>query len=129
MSDEEMRIDGRTEVAGLPDEIKNAPISMAHGLSGIALTMAMKYHDISTVQDGTMYQQFKLEGRNMVGLELAHVFETAERIEEWLVGSEGRIAKILIAVLENADIVPEEDVPDGDGPTPATDGAVGSDAP
>ena len=66
------------------------------GVATIALNMAMKYHDISTVQDGTLYQQYKLEGRNMAPLHLDMVFETAIHIERHLVKSNERIMLMLL---------------------------------
>jgi hypothetical protein len=87
----------------------STPIAPAHGIATIALTMAMKYHDINTIQDGTLYQQYKLEGRNMRTLHLAEVFETAEQIERWLLFSQERIAKIVFDAI--ADAPPEEEKP------------------
>jgi hypothetical protein len=118
MSEEGIKIDGREEIAELPELVQNAHIGMAHGLSGLALTMAMKYHDIGTVQDGTLYQQYKLEGKNLRELHLDIVLETAEKLERWLVGSPDRISKLMIAAIENADIVEEEDEIAAEGETP-----------
>lgn len=78
----------------------NTPVAPAHGIAAIAMSMAMKYHDINTVQDGALYQQYKLEGKNMRSLHLDHVFETAQRIEAWLLGSSERIANIMVDALE-----------------------------
>lgn len=39
-------------------EIKDAPVAPGVAIASIALNMAMKYHDISTVKDGAMYQQY-----------------------------------------------------------------------
>src|SRR3990167_8274411 len=72
-------------VAGMPDEITNSPVGQMVGISAIALNMALKYHDINTVQDGTLYQQYKLEGKNMHALHLDEVFHTAIQIEQHLV--------------------------------------------
>lgn len=89
----------------------SAPIAPAHGIAAIALSMAMKYHDIGTVQDGTLYQQYKLEGRNLTPLHLDMVLETAERMELWLMGSSERIAKVLVdaisAVVDEDENAPE----------------------
>lgn len=92
--------------AGAGDELKpimdtmgDVKMAPAHGIAAIALTMAMKYHDINTVQDGALYQQYKLEGRNMVSLHLDMVFETAIRIEMHLLASEQRIAKLVVDAL------------------------------
>jgi hypothetical protein len=75
-------------------------IPPAHGIAAIALTMAMKYHDIGTVQDGTLYQQYKLEGKNLQPLSIDLVFETAMRIERHLMASSERIANILIEAID-----------------------------
>lgn len=83
-------------VAAAPDT-KVAP---AHGIAAIALSMAMKYHDMGMVKDGALYQQYKLEGRNLRTLGLADVFETAIKIEAHLLGSSDRIAKLIVDALE-----------------------------
>lgn len=90
-----------TELKELSEHLPNAPVVPAHGIAAIALTMAMKYHDINTVQDGALYQQYKLEGKNMVGLHLDHVFETAEKMEAWLIASEKRFAAIVVDMMES----------------------------
>lgn len=84
------------ELAPIGD-VKVAP---AHGIAAIALNMAMKYHDIGTVQDGALYQHYKLEGRNMVPLHIDMVFETAIKIEAHLMGSSRRIADLIVNALE-----------------------------
>jgi len=84
------------ELKPLMEHVPTAPIAPAHGIAALALTMAMKYHDINTVQDGLLYQQYKLEGRNMRDLNLDTVFETAIRIEMHLLGSSERIAKLVV---------------------------------
>lgn len=76
--------------------IGDTPLATSHGVAAIALTLAMKYHDINTVQDGTLYQQYKLEGRNMQPLHIDMVFETAIKIERHLLASSDRIAKLVI---------------------------------
>lgn len=75
----------------------DAPIGPCVGVASIALNMAMKYHDISTCKDGALYQQYKLEGRNLVTLHLDMVFETALRIEEHLVAANKRVTALLVA--------------------------------
>jgi hypothetical protein len=44
----------------LPKEVMDAPISPQVGLASIALNFAIKYYDINTVQDGALYQQYKI---------------------------------------------------------------------
>jgi len=80
--------------------------------------MAMKYHDISTVQDGALYQQYKLEGKNMTPLHIDMVFETAMQIEKHLIRSHKRIADALLAHLVEMD---SEEAPTAtDEPAPET---------
>jgi len=83
-------------IQDLQPTMKETPVAPAHGIAAIALGMAIKYHDIATVQDGALYQQYKLEGKNMVPLHLDMVFETAILMEEFLLGSSERIAKIVV---------------------------------
>lgn len=78
----------------------DAPVAPAHGIAAIALEMAMRYHDIQMIKDGTLYQQYKLEGRNFAPLHLDVVFETAIQIEVHLLGSSDRIAKLIVEALE-----------------------------
>lgn len=83
----------------LEPHMKDAPVAPAHGIAAIALTLALKYHDIATCQDGTLYQQYKLEGKNLTPLHLDYVFETAIKIEAHLLGSSERIAQLVVDAL------------------------------
>jgi hypothetical protein len=90
----------------------NTPLAPAHGIAALALSLALKYHDINTVHDGTLYQQYKLEGRNMRGLNLDFVFETAIRMERHLLASSDRIAGLLVdAIAAAVDDEPVSDAP------------------
>lgn len=112
-------IDGRQGLEG----VENIPlISPIHGLGAIALNMAIKYHDVTIIKDGTMYQQYKMEGRNMRELHLDEVFETAIRIEQHLLGTPERLAKLMELTFadgaeantegdQNPDAVSEEPTP------------------
>ena len=84
----------------LAPHMGDTPVAPAHGIAAIALSMAMKFHDINTVQDGTLYQQYKLEGKNMRPLHLDMVFETAMKMEAFLLGASDRIAKLIVDALE-----------------------------
>lgn len=86
----------------LTKHIGDAPIAPAHGIAALALDMAIKYHDIHMVKDGALYQQYKLEGKNMKPLHLDMVFETAIKIEAHLLGASERIAKVIVDALEVA---------------------------
>lgn len=92
------------------EDLKDTPVGPAVGMASIALNLAMKYHDMQMVSDGTLYQQYKLEGRNMTTIGLADVFETAIQIEKHLMGSRERIAKFIAAAFE----IEVEDEPDGE---------------
>lgn len=89
------------------EALPHTPVAAAHGIAAIALSMAMKYHDIATIQDGTLYQQYRLEGKNMRELHLDMVFETAERMEVWLLRSSDRIAKVIVDAL-SIEVVDDE---------------------
>ena len=85
-----------TEVAQhLPD----APIPPMIAVGAVALQMALQYHDINTIHDGALYQQYKIEGKNMTPLMLDLVFDTARRIEEHLMATSNRIAGIVVDTL------------------------------
>jgi hypothetical protein len=107
-------------------EIKDVPIAPGHAIGAIALNMALKYHDITVVKDGQLYQQYKLEGRNMTNLHLDMVFETAIQIERHLIGASDRIAGLLVEVLvemptedeSGGEDAPEADPMVGDGDLP-----------
>lgn len=81
----------------------DTPIATSHGIAAIALNMAMKYHDFSTVKDGALYQQYKLEGKNMREIHIDMVFETAILIEIHLLGSSQRIAKLVVDAIASED--------------------------
>lgn len=81
------------------DGLGDVKINPVVGVAAIALNMAMKYHDINTVQDGQLYQQYKLEGRNLRELSLNMVFETAIEIERHLLASSDRVAQVIADAL------------------------------
>lgn len=109
-------------LAGMPDEMKDAVVGPMIGISAIALNMALKYADINTVQDGVLYQQYKMEGKNMQGLHLAYVFDIAMQIEEHLVKANKRVAQLLVAsaLAEDIEEVPAGDDAPEDGPSTST---------
>jgi len=113
MKDSDMEVN---DFKGL-EPMAQGPIAPAHVVAAIALNMAVKYHDISTVKDGALYQQYKLEGKNMVPLHLDMVFETAIRMEVHLLGASDRIAKLIIDSLEVG--IAEAETQEG-GETPKT---------
>lgn len=90
------------EDAKVLEPIADKPLAPAHAIAAMALNMAIKYHDMSIVKDGTMYQQYKLEGKNLTPLQLDMVFETAIQMEKFLLGASERIAKIVVDALEDS---------------------------
>src|SRR3954463_7673358 len=97
------------------EAIGDTKVAPAHGIAALALNFALKYHDINTVQDGSLYNAYKLEGRNMSPLHLDMVFETAIKMEMHLLASSKRIADILVEALEAgvADHEEKQDTDDG----------------
>lgn len=73
----------------------DTPMSPACAVASMALTMALKYHDMQMIPDGATYQQYKLEGRNMRNIGLTDVFETAVQIEAHLITANDRIGKMI----------------------------------
>lgn len=116
MSDESIMGD---ELKALEPAMGNTAVAPAHGIAAIALSMAMKYHDMNMVHDGALYQQYKLEGRNMREINLDAVFETAIRIEMHLLAASDRIAKVVVDALA---------VAVDDDPPPEAEGSVAEDA-
>jgi hypothetical protein len=92
---------------------KDIPVNPAVGVAAMALNMALKYHDISVVKDGALYQQFKLEGKNIHTIGLDDVFETAMKMEVFLLGASTRIASLVIEAIKFE--VEEDPKPAGDG--------------
>lgn len=92
-----------TEIDGSMEDIepiKDTAVSPAVGIGALALNFALKYHNINTVQDGTLYQQYKLEGRNLRNLHLSDVFETAIEIEGHLLRTSERIARLVVDAIQ-----------------------------
>jgi hypothetical protein len=108
-----MKFEVSDATAGMPDELKNEPVGPMIGVAAIALNMALKFHDTTIVHDGTLYQQYKLEGRNMVPLHLDMVFETAMQIEAHLISANKRVAKLMIlAVMDETEAARAESTAD-----------------
>lgn len=98
------------ELKAVAEFIPHETVAPAHGIAAIALSMAMKYCDITTVQDGTLYQQYKLEGKNLQALHLDMVFDIAIQIERHLLASSSRIAGLVIDAISSG-VDDEEDGP------------------
>lgn len=81
------------------EPIKDAPVTTTTTIAALALNLALKYHSMNTVSDGVLYQQYKMEGKNMRELGLSDVFETAIQMEAHLLGGDARIAKLVVDAL------------------------------
>lgn len=100
----------------------DTPMAPAMGVAAMALGFALKYHDAIIVKDGAMYQQFKLEGKNLRGLTLNDVFDTAQRIELHLLCGQRRINQMLIeGVFEAIQRMPDDEVALSEEPLGATE--------
>ncbi len=108
---EEAKGDALQEVA---KSIPDTPVAPAHGIAAIALNMALKYHQMTMIPDGLTYQQYKMEGRNIREIGLVDVFETAMKMEGFLLGASERIAKIVVDAIQFSveDDAPSEQVDD-----------------
>lgn len=96
------------------EAIGKTKIAPAHGIAALALNMALKYHDMCMIPDGATYQQYKLEGRNIRTIGLEDIFETAIKMEVYLLGASDRIAKVVIEALE---VVVKDDEPSAETAT------------
>jgi hypothetical protein len=92
---------------------KDIPVNPAVGVAAMALNMALKYHNMCVVKDGTLYQQYKLEGKNIHTIGLDDIFETAMQMEVFLLGASTRIANLVIDAIKFE--VEEDPKPKGDG--------------
>ena len=100
------------ELLDLPELPRDTPVSPSVAIGALALNFAMKYCDITTVQDGQLYQQYKLEGKNMLPMNLHYVFEVAAQIEQHLMQTSERIAAVVCDAIEAA--FTEEDEASGE---------------
>lgn len=82
--------------------LADTPVTQPIGIAAIALQMALQFHDTTIIKDGAMYQQYKLEGKNIRPLMMDAVFETAIQIEKHLLASEDRIALLVAHVIDAA---------------------------
>lgn len=64
-------------------------LTLDQKVRAMALTLAVKYHADTVIKDGAMYQQYKLEGRNMRTLNTDMVLETAIVYEAFI--REGKV--------------------------------------
>ena len=91
------------------EPIADQPMSAAHGVAAVALGMALRYYDTSTVQEGGLYQQLKLEGRNIQALHPDMVLDLAKHFERHIMEAPNRLSEMVIdAVIDAAAREPED---------------------
>lgn len=121
--------EGAEDLKELSDLGANAPMSAATGIASIALSMAMKYCNMNTVQEGALYQQYKLEGRNIGPCTLEWVFHIADQIEQRLLFAQNRMSMMALeqAYDDVAEVLSSEEEPDS--PSEASAGNPATDEP
>lgn len=82
------------------EPVADAPVSPAIAIGSIALKLAVEYHGATVISDGSLYQQYRIEGKEMTPLTLALVLETAREFERHLLTTNERIAAIVVEALE-----------------------------
>lgn len=83
------------------EPIRDAPMTTSMAIAAISLNMAMKYHDFTVVKDGVMYQQLKMEQKEMRTIQFEDVLETADRIRDYLIESESVIRSMMTESVMN----------------------------
>jgi plasmid maintenance system antidote protein VapI len=82
--------------------VENAPMSPAVGVAAVALSLAIKQVDSTLVKDGVLYQQYKMEGKNIKAIGLEDVFETAIAFERHLMSAPNRLSDMILDGLASA---------------------------
>lgn len=77
------------------EPVQDAPLTPSVAISALALNLALKWHDMCLIKDGSLYQQKKLEGANITLIDMPDVLATAQRFEAWLLSGQVRHANIL----------------------------------
>lgn len=119
---------GETALEGLPEAVRELPVPPNIGLATIALNFALKYHDTTIVKDGALYQQYKLEGKNMRDLHLDEVFWTASQIEKHLLDTPSRLALMVLETVAKDIDEALEDGPHPESESPAPEEGDAQDA-
>ncbi len=85
-------------IDSLPAAIKDAPLQLdaATGVRMTALMMSVKYHAETTIKDGQLYQQIKLENKPIETLTNSKVLQTAIEFERYLRGDYAEMADKLV---------------------------------
>lgn len=82
-------------------ELADTKVSPYIGIAALALNMALKWHDMRLIKDGTLYQQIKLENKPIHEIDMSDILETAHQFEKHLMMSPGRLAKVVLDVVDD----------------------------
>jgi plasmid maintenance system antidote protein VapI len=96
-----------TDLISIPGG-EDLPINPMVGIGAIALNMAINYLDMTVVKDGQLYQQLKIEGKEIKGVSLETAFHYAKQIERHLMGTSDRIAGIVLDAISHGIASDEE---------------------
>lgn len=82
----------------LPAEVANAPLFLdpAQSVRTLALTMAVKYHGDTIIKDGGMYQQLRMEQKDIQPTHVNVVLKTAIEFERYLRGDYAEMVDQLV---------------------------------
>lgn len=100
--------------------MENFPVSPAHGISAVALNLALKWFDITMIKDGVMYQQKKMDGSNIISIDLSDVLEVAKKFELHIMSGPSRLSGIMLEAFSEAieNIIDEPDEPENQALAP-----------
>lgn len=97
---------------GLVPEVANTPLDLTpdQKLRSMALMLSISFHKDTVIKDAGMYQQYKMEGRNMSPLDDETVIKTALRYETFIRCGESpeRMALITQVADELDDFIADE---------------------
>jgi len=96
-------------IAEVAEHLPDAGINPAHGIAGIALSMALRWHDTGVVKDGAMYQQLRVEGKEIRPMDVHDVLDTAKLFEKHLMDAPNRLSAMVFDVIEQ--VLLGEEVP------------------
>lgn len=110
MTDDTLTLSDEDNLLKLPAGV-DGPIPSGVAVGALALNFALKYYDMRLVKDGVMYQQLKLEQKELGTFGLQDVFEIAKQIEVHLLATSDRVASLVVEALVDG-VLREEPVAD-----------------
>lgn len=93
--------------ARLPVDLSQTVMPLDMNIRSIALTLAQRHCGDTTIKEGNLYQQLKMDNKLAGPLTVEHVVKTAMVFERYLWGewSKGIVGAALEAVLDEANTV------------------------